>query len=94
MHDASGADAALPENAHEQFIDSLIARRLVLLGGPFDGSVGSATAGYLLRCDSVDHAREIAADDPVARAGAATLEFIEWQLVGIDPKAIDPSYAV
>jgi uncharacterized protein YciI len=94
MNETTGADVALPEDAHERFIDSLIAWRLVLLGGPFSGRVGTATAAYLLRCDSVEHAREIAADDPVAAAGAATLELVEWQLVGIDPRAIDPAMVV
>jgi hypothetical protein len=48
----------------------------------------------VLICDSVEHAREIAADDPVLAAGAATLELVERQLVGIDPRAIDPSFAI
>jgi uncharacterized protein YciI len=93
--EVSGAKGtALPEEAHERFIDSLIARHLVLLRGSFAGRVGSATAAYVLRCDSVRAAREIAAADPVAAAGAATLEFVEWHLVGIDPEAIDPSLVV
>jgi uncharacterized protein YciI len=95
MNEIAGAETSpLPEDAHEEFIDSLIARHLVLLGGSFAGRVGSATAAYVLRCDSVKAAREIAAADPVAAAGAATLEFVEWNLVGIDPEAIDPSLVV
>ena len=95
MNEVPGAEAAaLPEDAHEDYIDSLIARNLVLLGGSFAGRVGAATAAYVLRCDSISAAREIAAADPVAAAGAVNLEFVEWQLVGIDPKAIDPSLAV
>jgi uncharacterized protein YciI len=90
-----GAEAAaLPEDAHEGYIDSLIARNLVLLGGPFAGRVGDATAAYVLHCDGMSSAREIAADDPLAVAGAVSLEFVEWQLVGIDPAAIEPSLAV
>jgi hypothetical protein len=93
MNEVPGADAALPEDAHEEFIDSLSARNLVLLGGPFAGRVGAATAAYALRCDSVSAAREIAAPDPLPAAGAATLEFVERQPVGIDPAAIEPSLA-
>jgi uncharacterized protein YciI len=92
MNEVPGADAALPEDAHEEFIDSLSARNLVLLGGTFAGRVGAATAAYVLRCDSVSAPRKIAAADPLAAAGAVALEFVEWQLVGIDP-AIEPSLA-
>jgi uncharacterized protein YciI len=93
MNEVPGAEAELPEDAHEEFIDSLIARNLVLLGGPFARRVGAATAAYVLYCDSVGAAREIAAADPLAAAGVVTLEFVEWQLVGIDPAAIEPSLA-
>jgi uncharacterized protein YciI len=93
MNEVAGAEVALAEDAHEDFIDSLIARNLVLLGGPFGGRVGDATAAYVLHCDSLSAAREIAADDPLAVAGAVPLEFVEWQLVGIDPAAIEPSLA-
>jgi uncharacterized protein YciI len=93
MNDVPGAEAAVPEDAHEGYIDSLIARKLVLLGGPFAGRVGAATAAYVLHCDSMSAAREIAAEDPLAAAGAVTLEIVEWQLVGIDPAAIEPSLA-
>jgi uncharacterized protein YciI len=95
MNEVPDAEAAtLPEDAHERYIDSLIARKLVLLGGSFAGRVGAATAAYVLRCDSIRAAREIAADDPLAAAGAVKLEYVEWQLVGIDPSAIEPSLAV
>jgi uncharacterized protein YciI len=93
MNEVPGAAAGLPEDAHEGYIDSLIARNLVLLGGSFAGRVGDATAAYVLHCDSMSAAREIAADDPLAMAGAVKLEFVEWQLVGIDPAAIEPSLA-
>jgi hypothetical protein len=94
VNEVPGAAAAgLPEDAHEGYIDSLIARNLVLLGGSFAGRVGDATAAYVPHCDGMSAAREIAAEDPLAMAGAVKLEFVEWQLVGIDPAAIEPSLA-
>ena len=47
--------------AHELFIDSLIERNLVLLGGGFAESIDDADAAYLLRCSGVEEARQIAA---------------------------------
>jgi hypothetical protein len=44
MNEVQGAESALTEDAREDFIDSLIARNLVLLGGPFAPRVGAATA--------------------------------------------------
>jgi uncharacterized protein YciI len=75
---------------HEQFIDSLIERNLVLLGGAFAAPVGDANAAYLLRCGSVEEARAIAAEDPYVRGQVASPECVEWELVGINPDAIDP----
>ena len=79
---------------HERFIDSLIERNLVLLGGPFASPVGDADAAYLLRCESVEEARAIAAGDPYARGRVVLPECVEWELVGINPDAIDPDAVI
>jgi uncharacterized protein YciI len=50
--------------AHEQFISSLIKRNVVLLGGTLAEEVDDVDSAYVLRCDSVDEARGIAAEDP------------------------------
>jgi uncharacterized protein YciI len=76
---------------HEPYVDWLVARNLVLLGGDFEPAVGAADAAYVLRCDTLDEARRIAAEDPLVASGSATAEVVEWQLVGINPDAIEPS---
>jgi uncharacterized protein YciI len=80
--------------AHVEFIDSLIERRLVFLGGDFSKAVGEIGAAYLLRCDSLETAREIAAEDPYSISGVCRQEIVEWRLVGIDPNLIDPNLVV
>jgi len=50
---------------------------------------GDVHAGYLLRCDSVEAAEALAAEDPYFCAGVFRPEAVEWELVGIDPRAID-----
>ena len=79
---------------HEQFIDSLIERNLVLLGGAFATPVGDADAAYLLRCGSIEEARAIVAEDPYVRGQVASPECVEWELVGINPDAIDPDAVI
>jgi uncharacterized protein YciI len=76
--------------AHERFIDSLIERHLVLLGGDFAAPVGGADAAYLLRCADLDEAWALSREDPLVREGLFEAEAVEWRLVGIEPEAIDP----
>ena len=67
LKDGRNAEAKpLHAAAHETFISSLIKRNVVLLGGAFADAVDDAFAAYLLRCDDVDEARRIAAEDPLA----------------------------
>ena len=82
-------DERLHAKAHERFIDSLIERNLVLLGGAFAEPVGDAEAAYLLRCSGVEEARWIAAADPYVVHDVVRAECVVWELVGINPDAID-----
>jgi uncharacterized protein YciI len=82
-------DEQLHAEAHERFIDSLIERNLVLLGGGFAEAVDDAHGAYLLRCASLEEAREIAATDPYAVHDVVRPECVVWDLVGINPDAID-----
>jgi uncharacterized protein YciI len=82
-------DERLHAEAHEQFIDSLIERNLVLLGGGFAESIDDADAAYLLRCSGVEEARRIAAADPYVVHDVVRPEPVVWELVGINPDAID-----
>jgi uncharacterized protein YciI len=85
----SAEDERLHAEAHERFIDSLIERNLVLLGGGFAESIDDADAAYLLRCSGVEEARQIAATDPYAVHDVVRPEPVIWELVGINPDAID-----
>ena len=88
----SAGDEELHDAAHEAFIDSLIARHAILLGGPFGALLEDVDGAYVLRCGSVDAAREIASGDPLVVHRVSRAECIEWQLVGIDVDAIEPKY--
>jgi uncharacterized protein YciI len=77
--------------AHEDFIDSLIRRNLVLLGGGFAEPTNDAEGAYLLRCSGIEEAREIVATDPYVVHGVVRPECVVWELVGINPDAIDES---
>jgi uncharacterized protein YciI len=79
---------------HEQFISSLIKRNAVLLGGSFAEAIDDAYAAYVLRCGGVEEARRIAAADPFVLHGVVRPECVEWELVGINPEAIDASAIV
>src|SRR5919201_4643467 len=77
--------------AHEEFITSLIKQNVVLLGGAFAEPVGDAYAAYLLRCRGIEEAREIVAADPFVAHDVVRPECVVWELVGINPDAIDAS---
>ena len=75
--------------AHADFVTSLIRRNLVLLGGDFRERVDGAQAAYLVRCGSFAEAQELVADDPYFSEGVFRPALVEWDLVGINPDAID-----
>jgi uncharacterized protein YciI len=75
--------------AHVEFIDSLIERNAVLLGGDFSGLVENAHAAYLLRCGDLDEAERIVAADPFVINDLARPKLVEWQLVAVNPDAVD-----
>jgi uncharacterized protein YciI len=87
----ANADEPRHADAHVEFIDSLIERRLVFLGGDLSEPIDGIGGAYLLRCDSLEEARAIATDDPYTVHGVCEPEVVEWRLVGIDPTLIDPS---
>jgi uncharacterized protein YciI len=88
-HGPAAADEARHQAAHEAFIDSLIERHAILLGGSFAEDIGEATGAYVLRCAGVEEARGISAGDPLVVNGVARARCVEWELVGIDTEAID-----
>jgi hypothetical protein len=86
---AGGDPSGELEEKHMAFIDSLIDRRKVVLGGAWKPPVAGFEGAYLLSCGSLAEARAIADSDPLARAKAVRPEVIEWELVAVDPDAVD-----
>jgi uncharacterized protein YciI len=84
-----GQEEHLHAAAHEQFITSLIERNLVLLGGSLGAPLDDVYAAYVLRCGGVAEAEALAATDPFVVNDVVRPECVEWQLVGINPDAID-----
>ncbi|HEV8572736.1 MAG TPA: YciI family protein [Actinomycetota bacterium] len=82
-------DEKLHADAHNEFVTSLIRRNLVLLGGAFSESFEGAWAAYVLRCGNPQEALAIAQEDPFVANGVMRPVCVEWQLVGINPDAID-----
>ena len=80
--------------AHREFINWMIRRNVVLLGGAFGSPFDDVYAAYLLRCSGLDEAREIVADDPFVAQDVVRPQFMEWELVGINPDAIDEAAVV
>ena len=78
---------------HRKFVDSLIRRNLILLGGGLTGAA-DLQAAYVLRAAGAEEAAAVAADDPFVRHGVVEPVPLPWELVGINPEAIDPASVV
>lgn len=94
-----GDPAGQPEGPvdHEAFIDSLIARNAVLLGGALAEPPASAPgvwAAYVLSCGSLDEARAIVATDPLITDAGVTATVTPWELVAVNPAAVSPELVV
>lgn len=53
-----------------------------------------ATVAYVLSCDSRKQADDLVAADPLVASGGATATVRHWDLVGIDPRVINPALVV
>lgn len=80
--------------AHRAFIEDLIEDNRILLGGAFAAIAGDLEAAYVLRVDSTSEARAIANSDPFVANGVCRADCREWNLVGINPEAIDEAVVV
>jgi uncharacterized protein YciI len=85
-------DRARFADEHVDHIDAMAARGVVLLGGDFVGGIGDVEAGYLLHTRTSAEAAVWADRDPLVREGVLTYEVVPWELVGIEPTAIDPTF--
>jgi hypothetical protein len=72
------------------FIDFMVERDVVLLGGNFGGSVAGAQAAYLLHTSTPQEADSWAHQDPLVMQQYFVPEVVEWRLVGVAIGAIDP----
>jgi uncharacterized protein len=79
-------------NEHVGHIDAMAARGVVLLGGDFAGGIGDIDGGYLLHTRTRAEAAVWADRDAYVREGVYTYEIVPWELVGIEPTAIDPMF--
>ena len=86
----TGATVEVPQGDHERFIEELIARNLILLGGGFGEPAGDVVGAYVLATDSRGEALELAGKDPLVIAGARNCSVVEWELVGINTGALKP----
>ena len=79
---------------HEAFVDDLVARGVLLLGGPFESpDAGGPHAAYVLRCEDEAQARALVGADPAVASGPSSADVLPWDLVGINLAAVDPSLA-
>jgi uncharacterized protein YciI len=90
---ATGSTSAAGElhREHERFIDDLDQANKIVLGGSWRPAAAGLEAAYLLSCQSLDEARQIAAADPLVRGDAMRCQVVEWELVGVNTDAIDRS---
>jgi hypothetical protein len=74
---------------HERFIEGLDEAARVVLGGALKPADDPYHGAYVLSCGSMEEARAIAGSDPLACAGAVRCDVLEWELVGVNPDAVD-----
>jgi uncharacterized protein YciI len=89
--------ASMPdvEVDHESFVDSLIQRNVILLGGSLPASSEPGIwAAYVLSCPSRDAAQAIVASDPLVTHGLAVPTVTAWDLVAINTAAIASDLAI
>jgi hypothetical protein len=80
---------------HESFIDSLIKRNVILLGGSLPASPEPGIwAAYVLSCASHGDALAIVASDPLVIHGLAVPTVTTWDLVAINTAAIASELAI
>jgi uncharacterized protein YciI len=73
---------------HRQFIDAMIANRVVVLGGGFAPNPGGVSAAYLLHTRSRAAALAWVKRDPLIRGGGCRARLVEWRLIAVDPAAV------
>ena len=88
LHPGEAASDADLDARHETFIDDLIRRNEILLGGNLLPRE-DPPAAYLLVTDSRAQAEEVVGDDPYVRADVFRPRILEWRLVAINPEAVD-----
>lgn len=75
---------------HVRFIELMIDKNVVLLGGDLKNSFDNIEAAYLLYTQTQAEAEEWAARDPLVINNIYTARVLEWSLVGINVSAVHP----
>lgn len=75
------------EDEHVDYIETLIADRRILMGGPFDDG---SSAMYVMLAVTRETASELAESDPYVRSGVYRATVRRWRLVGVIPALIPP----
>ncbi len=88
LHPVAGAEEEPPE--HEPFIDWLDSLSLVVLGAELDAPALGAEVAYVLSCGSLADAQELVVSDPLVSSGYMRADVVEWQVVGLNPAAVEP----
>jgi prepilin-type processing-associated H-X9-DG protein len=73
---------------HVPFIDALIRSNVAFFGGHVE--FGDVEAAYVIRCADLAAAKAVVGEDPWVRAGVARPECLPWDVVAINPAAIEP----
>jgi len=76
--------------AHIEFIRTMSAANVILLGGELEPPIEGAEAALLLRVASRAEAEEWMSKDPRVKNDVHRPRIVTWNLVGIAPGAIDP----
>lgn len=76
---------------HVEFIGTLSAANLILLGGEFESPIEGAEAALLLRVASESEAQDWMSRDPWVRNDVHRPRIVAWNLVGVAAGAIDPA---
>jgi prepilin-type processing-associated H-X9-DG protein len=66
----------------------LIRSNVAFFGGHVE--FGDVEGAYVIRCADLAAAKAVLAEDPWVRAGVARAECFPWDVVAINPAAIDP----
>ncbi|HTW21398.1 MAG TPA: YciI family protein [Mycobacteriales bacterium] len=69
---------------HAEFVDELVARGVIVLGGPIDGGDPDDVALIAVAADSAEQVRAFFADDPWTKDGVFVLKSVRAWTIWLD----------